>query len=932
MRTPLPDHLITNAGGTLPLNQVTDFAPYHLFYGTATLFSGGYAVTTIGTPSGQTTYRFIYDAHVTYFGTNTVTFFGTALTAAQALKGGLLITCTWNMRTSAWIVIITDTSLGYNHGFATTNMNPAGDTIIITKDSKDVQYFISAAAPLTGNYSVVFSGPFDEGQPFFFKYAGALTLGSSTLVIAGENIDAVQALAGNCTVLAWYDSATSTFKTQLIAAPTSSGSGTRTALTVSFDGTLYPAASAGDSFVISTPTQGMGRLGTNLPVPANPYLEAPAVRIVFQNDVLYCRATTGGGDTAAAGASFYVEGAPRAMVPLDNTEGSTNYQINAPNPDPSVGSRNANGSGTNLGNGFWGYGNTVSGGSLFNWIVGKGHLLVGSIWNLVVGFAHITGAGSLYNGIVGYFNRVTGNQNFVGGQQNRHIGNDSAVVGSFHDGGADRVVVLGAGTEPEINNSIYLGGATSPASFGGPGGVQTQISKLAGAASTVIHPATSPLIVSTNLFASTKDKLIMNHNSMLWSFEAKVIVSQTGVGVAHANTSAVGDWAEFQVRGVARRVAGVTTLVGAKWLDHRNRWIPVAAPNCLAYRDRSVTGARADIALVQPSISISNNEVQLSFVFPGSSELMTDQGSGRTPQFAMYVANGDINGGVALTFGGTSATDSELPNTITTTLAPLTTATFRNPVADAFDGSDANGNGYYGGIGLGAELSVVTKPTSVASIGYANHGSYNVGVTATATNLGGNAGPFTCVMSGAADTHIGNNVVVLTGGSYTAANGSYAIVFTGGAGSGAAGIATVVANVITAINITKGGSNYLSTDVVVITCPAAGETVAATFTVTLYEQINSITFGGANNIYDNTSDLVMNFAGAGFAQAIATAQITPQTIDGAGTITVDKGGVGYGLRFPTVAVLDAGGVLYEDGNGGSFRLSGQMTIQQLKYA
>lgn len=919
-------NVITNVGGALALNVTTDQYHLHLITGTATL-AAGYSISAAGTPNRPTTFRIYYNANVTIGGANNVVIFGQTLTAEQALKGHCMIEILYDFVAAAWVVSVLEGFDTNYEGLTVTDMNPAGDTITLTSNSKQVQYFRSNAVPLTGNYSVTYSGTFRDGQTFFLKYAGLFTLGSSTLTIFGVVIDAAQALLGDSTVIAWYDLANATFRTQLIGVPPSGGGGGTGAfstLPVSITGTLYPPANAGDSFRITTPS-GIGRLGTNVATP--PYLTAPAVRIVYQNDVLWCLVTTAGGDTAAAGASFYVESAPRGLVPLDSTEGTTNYQINATSVNTAVGTINSVGAGTNTRNGFWGYNNAVSNGSILNWIVGIGHSLIGAIYNIVTGSSHTLRAGSENNMVAGYFNDATGDNNVIGGKNNVIVGSETVVAGGFHNGTPIRSLLGGAGTDPKISNSIYLGAATTPASFGGVGGLQTQIAPLGGAVTAVSHPAITPMTLATNVFSDSTDTLLLGSNSMLWSFEARIIVSQTAVGADHTNTSVVGDWAEYVVCGTVRRIGGVSTLVMPKWLDHRNRWIPSASPNALAFRNRFVSGARPDMNLVQPSIAISSNILQISFVFPGFASLMTDHTSVRTPQFAEYLTNAEINGGVALTFGGVAATDSEMPNTI----IPTITTVFRNPVVDIFDGSDADGNGFYGGIGVGTEASAITDVTSVASIGYYNHGSYTIGVVATMTFDAGNA-TGVCVMSGVNNVHIGNNVVVVTGGTYTAANGSYAVVFAGGFGAGATGTATIVANVITAVSITNGGSGYHNGDVITITCPAGGETVAATFTYTLYESVTSVTLGGANNNYTSATVLTTTFVGAGLAQAVATAQLTPNGVDNAGTITVDKGGVGYGLRFPTVAVFDGGGTLYQDGNGGSFRASGHIVISQLKYS
>jgi hypothetical protein len=854
----------------------------------------------------------------------TVSIFGNVLNSQQALSGNVIVDAIWDG--TSWLSWIVDAFIAPNYeGFRTVPINLAGATVTITNADKQVQYFTGSGV-LAGNYSVTFSGTFREGQTFYLKVPATLTIGASVLTFFGENINTTTAAGGNYTIIAWYDLLNTTFRTQLIASPPSAaGYNAPTDLAVPVIGINYPAASAGDTFrLVCAGEEGrIGAIGTVLPYP-----EPPTCKRVQNNQMMYCLTNTAGGNEAAAGTSFWIPDFPQAFMPIDitNTTGSSNYRLNIPG-NPS--SANTVGAGTNVGNVFIGSGNAVSGSSIYNWIVGLSHSLVGALYNLVGGRQHTFGSGSTSNVGAGYLNHTTGDNNVSLGQQNTIIGDDNAIVGAFHNGSTNRSMILGAGVQPSMSNTIYLGGSTSPVSSGGVGGIQSQLTPIGGSVTTVTHPSVDIITIGTNHFLGSGDSLLIpsGTNGTLWSFEARMIVVQTAVGADHPNTSTIGDAAEYVVTGVVRRSGGASTLVWAKWLDHRNRWIPLTSPSPLCYRNIFVTdGTQADICLVRPTVAVTSNTLTFSFMFPGFAEQMTDNGAGTTPQFAEYLTNAEINGGAALTFGGVAATDSEMPNMI----IPTITTAFRNPVVDIFDGSDANGNGYYGGIGIGAEASAITDVTSVASLGYYNHGSYTIGVVATMTFDAGNA-TGVCVMSGVNDVHIGNNVVVVTGGTYTAANGNYAVVFAGGFGAGATGTATIVANVITAVSITNGGSGYHSGDVITITCPAGGETIAATFTYTLYEEVTSVTLGGANNNYTSATVLTTTFAGAGLAQAVATAQLTPNGVDNAGTITVNKGGVGYGLRFPTVAVFDGGGILYEDGNGGNFRASGHIIISQVKY-
>ncbi len=912
---------------------ITGTDPYeeYVVVGSATL-AGNVVINTAGTPPSPCKIRVMYKATLTT-GAFSVSIFSNTLNNQQALSGNIIVDAIWDG--TAWYSWIVDTFVALNYeGFRTVAVNLAGATVTITSDDKQVQYFTGSGV-LAGNYSVTFSGTFREGQTFYLKVAATLTIGASALTFFGENINATTAAGGNYAIIAWYDLANTTFRTQLIAAPASAaGYNAPSDLAVPAIGINYPAASAGDTFrlVCASEEGRIGAIGTVLPYP-----EPPLCKRVQNNQMMYCVTNTAGGNEAAAGTAFWILDFPNVMMPMDTTNatGSSNYRVNSPGHPSQA---NIVGAGTNVGNGFWGFLNSISGSSIYNWLVGSGHSLIGAISNLAVGSGQSFAAGASRNIGTGSTNSYNGNNNLGGGQSNATVGTDSLIVGFDNEIAgltADtsmRSLVAGAGAKADITNGLYLGSSASASSYGGAGAQQLMLFPLSGAISTVAHPALSTLSLAVTQGPATQDTLLLGFNSMAWQFEARVIVAQTAIGVTHTNTSAIGDWAEYIVAGVVKRnSAGTTTLTRVKWLDHRNRWVPLETPNAIVYRNRETTGARPDVNLIIPSIGITANILTITFQFPGFAEAMTDQGANTSPRFASYVAAGDVNGGAAVPINTPAATDGVIPNTITTTLAPLTVTTYRYPVVDIFDGNDTAGSGYYGGNGFGATATALTKATSVAGVSIYTNGSYDNGVTATITFSAGNA-TGVCVMSANTD-HIGNNVG-FTAGDYTGVTaGNYPFTFAGGTGSGAAGFATIAGGVVTGTTITNGGSGYTTGDIVTLTIPTAlPVTTPAVFTPTLYLRVTSVTIGGVNNNYTSATNLGVTFAGAGIAQAVGDAYITPTQIDGAGTITIVSGGKNYGVSPVQIAVYDRGGIGYHNGNGGSFRASGNILISQIKYS
>lgn len=197
--------VITNAGGTLNLDDIgTLYDDFILINGTFTL-AAGYAITVSTPPNKPTTYNILYDGRGTTSDTNFVSIFGRALSREQALKGMLWIKCVWNMTASAWIVSIMN---GFpdiaNEKTQVTDMNMAGQTYSITQNSPTYQWMRTGGGTLTGNVTVSTTGSFSDATPFIYKHTGGFDPGTFTYIVFGLTIPREVCLSGDFTVNSFY--------------------------------------------------------------------------------------------------------------------------------------------------------------------------------------------------------------------------------------------------------------------------------------------------------------------------------------------------------------------------------------------------------------------------------------------------------------------------------------------------------------------------------------------------------------------------------------------------------------------------------------------------------------------------------------------------------------------------------------------------------
>ena len=205
----------------------------------------------------------------------------------------------------------------------------------------------------------------------------------------------------------------------------------------------------------------------------------------------------------------------------------------------------------------------------------------------------------------------------------------------------------------------------------------------------------------------------------------------------------------------------------------------------------------------------------------------------------------------------------------------------------------AYGAGYYVTVNNGATTSQYSSNGKTWSAGGAlpstsnwtdivYGGGYGATATAIVGGLGGSGATFTAVLGSGLTAGQVVSVTVTNGGiNYSSPP---TITFTGGSGSSATAVATVLNGVIQTVTMTVTGSGYLSAPTV-----AAVTSVITSITVNSYGQ----------NYY---SPSVTITGGGASVQATATASTT---YAGVTSIAVSTGGTGYTSQ-PTVTITDSG--------------------------
>jgi hypothetical protein len=211
-------------------------------------------------------------------------------------------------------------------------------------------------------------------------------------------------------------------------------------------------------------------------------------------------------------------------------------------------------------------------------------------------------------------------------------------------------------------------------------------------------------------------------------------------------------------------------------------------------------------------------------------------------------------------------------------------------------------------------LTAALGTESVASLTLTNGGSsYSAppAVTISPTNgLGSGAMGVTTESGGVVQTLtlVPSPVVsvkLLTGGSYTAANGIYSLIFTGGGGSGAVGTATIVGGVVTSVLLISQGINYTSAPTVTVN---ASVTTQATFFVLIqsmgsgYTKAPNVIIGAGTSATANAH--VWPFVPAGTTLAVFQGRVW---LNGLNTVSNE-----YNILQYTGTGSTYGGVGYDD--------------------
>ena len=223
------------------------------------------------------------------------------------------------------------------------------------------------------------------------------------------------------------------------------------------------------------------------------------------------------------------------------------------------------------------------------------------------------------------------------------------------------------------------------------------------------------------------------------------------------------------------------------------------------------------------------------------------------------------------------------------------------PVIDITDG----GSGYssaptvtaFGGSGSGIVATATIAGGSVVAIVITNPGSGYLPGDVVQFAFSGGGSDNSAILTAVLSPGNVNTIQLLSPGSgFTA--GTYALTFTGGAGSGATGTYTVDSTqTVVSVVLTSGGSNYTGTPAITF---AHGGGSGATASATLSAgSVSSVTVNNGGTNFTGTPDLT--FIGGGGTGATATANLTAGVIS---SVTVTAGGSGY-TEAPAVEVENA---------------------------
>jgi len=213
---------VPGGGGTSTIDPTdsTDQYTEYLYTGTGDLTSN-YTISPGGTLTLPYRVRIIWAATLGLNG-NDVTIFGVPLTYEQAFSGAVVVDCLYNLATTSWIVTVLDSStmaaqpregvenVALTAGGGAINLDPATDKQVLV---------LTGNVTLTASWTIQGSGTPKDGASFFVKYKGTITQGvGMTITIFGITLTDPEALAGDCSVIAYYNAAAVAWESQFIAA------------------------------------------------------------------------------------------------------------------------------------------------------------------------------------------------------------------------------------------------------------------------------------------------------------------------------------------------------------------------------------------------------------------------------------------------------------------------------------------------------------------------------------------------------------------------------------------------------------------------------------------------------------------------------------------------------------------------------------------
>lgn len=221
------EYTLDAAGGTISLVAGTTFdtsgegaAQVIYVTGNDTL-AASWVITDSGDAEQGTRYRIVYDATMTLNGNN-ITIFGVALTQDQA-NSKVVIDADYDG--SAFITNIVksdDDATLIPNAVTTTTLTNVGGTITLNPKEDNRYLYLNGSATLAGNWVITGSGTAVE-HSFWVKYAATLTVGVNSVTIFGETLTSEEALGGDVSVFAQYDTTNSVYRVQKISGSASAG-------------------------------------------------------------------------------------------------------------------------------------------------------------------------------------------------------------------------------------------------------------------------------------------------------------------------------------------------------------------------------------------------------------------------------------------------------------------------------------------------------------------------------------------------------------------------------------------------------------------------------------------------------------------------------------------------------------------------------------